>query len=75
MGEIQFSRLKMELHLPIQKKKKKMELHFFMDGLNEIQAGEMVEFSSSVKGVVSNLENENVAIIFVGGDFFFFFDQ
>ena len=46
-----------------------------MDGLKEIQAGEMVEFSSSVKGVVSNLENENVAIIVVGGDFFFFFDQ
>ncbi|XBI55070.1 hypothetical protein VPH35_036964 [Triticum aestivum] len=29
-------------------------------GLNEIQAGEMVEFASSVKGIALNLENENV---------------
>jgi F-type H+-transporting ATPase subunit alpha len=26
-------------------------------GLNEIQAGEMVEFSSGVKGIALNLEN------------------
>ena len=29
-------------------------------GLNEIQAGEMVEFASGVKGIALNLENENV---------------
>ena len=32
-------------------------------GLNEIQAGEMVEFASGVKGIALNLENENVGII------------
>nr|QUV77415.1 ATPase subunit 1 [Dolichandrone spathacea] len=37
-------------------------------GLNEIQAGEMVEFSSGVKGIVLNLENENVGIVVFGSD-------
>ncbi|KAK7323641.1 hypothetical protein VNO77_27124 [Canavalia gladiata] len=37
-------------------------------GLNEIQAGEMVEFASGVKGVALNLENENVGIIVFGSD-------
>ncbi|GJV17583.1 ATPase subunit 1 [Tanacetum coccineum] len=37
-------------------------------GLNEIQAGEMVEFSSGVKGIALNLENENVAIVIFGSD-------
>uniref|UniRef100_A0A452YPP8 ATPase F1/V1/A1 complex alpha/beta subunit N-terminal domain-containing protein n=1 Tax=Aegilops tauschii subsp. strangulata TaxID=200361 RepID=A0A452YPP8_AEGTS len=32
-------------------------------GLNEIQAGEMVEFASGVKGIALNLENENVGIL------------
>ncbi|GKA29034.1 putative RNA-directed DNA polymerase, partial [Tanacetum coccineum] len=32
-------------------------------GLNEIQAGEMVEFASGVKGIALNLENENVGIV------------
>jgi F0F1-type ATP synthase alpha subunit len=31
-------------------------------GLNEIQAGEMVEFASGVKGIALNLENEKVGI-------------
>ena len=31
-------------------------------GLNEIQAGEMVEFASGVKGIAFNLENENVNV-------------
>jgi hypothetical protein len=31
-------------------------------GLNEIQAGEMVEFASGVKGIALNLENENVGL-------------
>jgi F-type H+-transporting ATPase subunit alpha len=31
-------------------------------GLNEIQAGEMVEFASGVKGIALNLENENASI-------------
>ena len=38
-------------------------------GLNEIQAGEMVEFASGVKGIALNLENENVGIVVFGSDF------
>uniref|UniRef100_A0A3B6MLJ4 ATPase F1/V1/A1 complex alpha/beta subunit N-terminal domain-containing protein n=1 Tax=Triticum aestivum TaxID=4565 RepID=A0A3B6MLJ4_WHEAT len=37
-------------------------------GLNEIQAGEMVEFASDVKGIALNLENENVGIVVFGSD-------
>nr|ANY30789.1 ATPase subunit 1 [Thalassia hemprichii] len=37
-------------------------------GLKEIQAGEMVEFSSGVKGIALNLENENVGIVIFGSD-------
>ncbi|OAY65595.1 ATP synthase subunit alpha, mitochondrial [Ananas comosus] len=37
-------------------------------GLNEIQAGEMVEFASGVKGIALNLENENVGIVVFGSD-------
>ena len=37
-------------------------------GLKEIQAGEMVEFASGVKGIALNLENENVVIIVFGSD-------
>ncbi|KAF6167361.1 hypothetical protein GIB67_013213 [Kingdonia uniflora] len=37
-------------------------------GLNEIQAGEMVEFAGGVKGVALNLENENVGIVVFGSD-------
>lgn len=32
-------------------------------GLNNIQAGEMVEFASGVKGMALNLENENVGVV------------
>nr|GEY55299.1 ATPase alpha subunit, mitochondrial [Tanacetum cinerariifolium] len=35
-------------------------------GLNEIQAGKMVEFVSGVKGIALNLENENVGIVVFG---------
>ncbi|CAN4102306.1 unnamed protein product [Withania somnifera] len=35
-------------------------------GLNEIQAGEMVEFAGGVKGIALNLENENVGIVVFG---------
>jgi hypothetical protein len=35
-------------------------------GLNEIQAGEMVEFASGVKGIALNPENENVGIVVSG---------
>jgi hypothetical protein len=31
-------------------------------GLNGIQAGEMVEFASGVKGIALNLENENAGL-------------
>ncbi|MCE5167176.1 Alpha subunit of the F1 sector of mitochondrial F1F0 ATP synthase, partial [Datura stramonium] len=37
-------------------------------GLNEIQAGEMVEFVSGVKGIALNIENENVGIVVFGSD-------
>ncbi|GAU51465.1 hypothetical protein TSUD_85500 [Trifolium subterraneum] len=37
-------------------------------GLNEIQARELVEFSSGVKGIALNLENENVRIVVFGSD-------
>lgn len=37
-------------------------------GLKEIQAGEMVEFASGVKGIAFNLENENVGIVVFGSD-------
>ncbi|XP_074575031.1 ATP synthase subunit alpha, mitochondrial [Curcuma longa] len=37
-------------------------------GLNEIKAGEMVEFASGVKGIALNLENENVGIVVFGSD-------
>ncbi|PHU03019.1 ATP synthase subunit alpha, mitochondrial [Capsicum chinense] len=37
-------------------------------GLNEIQAGEMVEFTSGVKEIALNLENKNVGIVVFGSD-------
>lgn len=37
-------------------------------GLNKIEAGEMVEFASGVKGMALNLENENVGIVIFGSD-------
>ena len=37
-------------------------------GLNKIQAGEMVEFASGVKGMALNLENDNVGIVCFGSD-------
>nr|YP_010881100.1 ATP synthase F0 subunit 1 [Moerckia flotoviana]WIA66602.1 ATP synthase F0 subunit 1 [Moerckia flotoviana] len=37
-------------------------------GSNKIQAGEMVEFASGVKGMASNPENENVGIVIFGSD-------
>ncbi len=37
-------------------------------GLSKIQAREMVEFASGVKGMALNLENENVGIVIFGND-------
>jgi F-type H+-transporting ATPase subunit alpha len=37
-------------------------------GLNKIQAGEMVVFTSGVKGMALNLENENVRIVIFSSD-------
>src|SRR5579859_7249075 len=37
-------------------------------GLDNVQAGEMVEFASGVKGMVLNLENDNVGIVIFGSD-------
>jgi F-type H+-transporting ATPase subunit alpha len=37
-------------------------------GLDEVQAGEMVEFESGVKGMALNLEADNVGIVIFGDD-------
>ena len=37
-------------------------------GLDEVQAGEMVEFESGVKGMALNLESDNVGIVIFGDD-------
>lgn len=37
-------------------------------GLNKIQAGEMVEFASGVKGMALNLESDNVGVVLFGSD-------
>jgi len=37
-------------------------------GLTKVQAGEMVEFKSGVKGMALNLETDNVGIVILGND-------
>ncbi|MDD3371376.1 MAG: F0F1 ATP synthase subunit alpha, partial [Alphaproteobacteria bacterium] len=37
-------------------------------GLDEVRAGEMVEFSSGVKGMALNLESDNVGVVVFGDD-------
>merc|ERR1711957_995715 len=37
-------------------------------GLTKVQAGEMVEFKSEVKGMALNLETDNVGIVILGND-------
>ncbi|MBM08734.1 MAG: F0F1 ATP synthase subunit alpha [Magnetovibrio sp.] len=37
-------------------------------GLDNVQAGEMVEFPGSIKGMALNLENDNVGIVIFGDD-------
>ena len=37
-------------------------------GLDNVQAGEMVEFSDGSKGMVLNLENDNVGVVIFGDD-------
>eukprot|EP00306_Pavlova_sp_CCMP459_P005126 CAMPEP_0185161198 /NCGR_PEP_ID=MMETSP1139-20130426/4668_1 /TAXON_ID=298111 /ORGANISM="Pavlova sp., Strain CCMP459" /LENGTH=556 /DNA_ID=CAMNT_0027726447 /DNA_START=29 /DNA_END=1699 /DNA_ORIENTATION=- len=37
-------------------------------GLSKVQAGEMVEFDSGIKGMALNLENDNVGIVVFGND-------
>merc|ERR1711916_390376 len=37
-------------------------------GLNNIQAGGMVEFKSKIKGMALNLENDNVGVVVFGND-------
>jgi len=37
-------------------------------GLDNVQAGEMVEFSGSIKGMALNLESDNVGIVIFGDD-------
>ncbi len=37
-------------------------------GLDEVQAGELVEFASGVKGMALNLEEDNVGVVIFGSD-------
>ena len=37
-------------------------------GLDNVQAGEMVEFEDGSKGVALNLENDNVGVVIFGDD-------
>ena len=37
-------------------------------GLDQVQAGEMVEFSNGVKGMALNLETDNVGVVIFGSD-------
>ncbi|MDD4617130.1 MAG: F0F1 ATP synthase subunit alpha [Alphaproteobacteria bacterium] len=37
-------------------------------GLNDVRAGEMVEFASGVKGMALNLESDNVGVVIFGED-------
>eukprot|EP00187_Rhodella_violacea_P012260 CAMPEP_0184709090 /NCGR_PEP_ID=MMETSP0314-20130426/333_1 /TAXON_ID=38298 /ORGANISM="Rhodella maculata, Strain CCMP 736" /LENGTH=556 /DNA_ID=CAMNT_0027170745 /DNA_START=39 /DNA_END=1709 /DNA_ORIENTATION=+ len=37
-------------------------------GLNNVKAGEMVEFASGLKGMALNLENDNVGVVVFGSD-------
>ena len=37
-------------------------------GLDNVQAGEMVEFSKELKGMALNLENDNVGVVIFGDD-------
>ncbi|MGH6869686.1 MAG: HAS-barrel domain-containing protein, partial [Methylocella sp.] len=37
-------------------------------GLDNVQAGEMVEFENGVRGMALNLESDNVGIVIFGGD-------
>ncbi len=37
-------------------------------GLNKVQAGEMVEFRSGVRGMALNLETDNVGVVIFGND-------
>ena len=39
-------------------------------GLDNVQAGEMVEFSDGSKGMALNLENDNVGVVIFGDDRF-----
>lgn len=37
-------------------------------GLNNVQSGEMLEFSAGIRGMALNLENDNVGIVIFGND-------
>jgi F0F1-type ATP synthase alpha subunit len=37
-------------------------------GLNKVQAGEMVEFRSGIRGMALNLETDNVGVVIFGND-------
>merc|ERR1719482_705755 len=37
-------------------------------GLQQVQAGEMVEFDSGLRGMALNLENDNVGVVVFGND-------
>lgn len=39
-----------------------------MFGLSKVQAGEMVEFGSGIRGMALNLETDNVGVVVLGND-------
>ena len=59
------------------KKQKSLKLEKFLSvgdgiarvyGLDNVQAGEMVEFEDGSKGMALNLENDNVGVVIFGDD-------
>src|SRR3974390_1564617 len=39
-----------------------------VSGLDNVKAGEMVEFPGAIKGMALNLENDNVGVVIFGSD-------
>jgi hypothetical protein len=44
-------------------------------GLNKVQAGEMVEFRSGIRGMALNLETDNVGVVIFGNDRYTIFNS
>ncbi|KAL3510094.1 hypothetical protein ACH5RR_029495 [Cinchona calisaya] len=60
--------LPMELDLPTLFRQEDFPMPPLPEKIREIQAREMVEYASNVKGIALNLKNENVGIVVFGSD-------